>query len=107
MLFPSVIFLSFFAPLFLCCYFLLPWRNVTFFLFSMLFFFWGEHKYIGVLLAFIAINWLFGLLVGRDALPKRRRLFLALGIAANCGLLLDVKKLFGVDDVQRCRCRSG
>lgn len=91
MLFPSVIFLSFFAPLFLCCYFLLPWRNVTFFLFSMLFFFWGEHKYIGVLLAFIAINWLFGLLVGRDALPKRRRLFLALGIAANCGLLLYYK----------------
>ena len=91
MLFPSVIFLSFFAPLFLCFYFLLPWRNVTFFLFSMLFFFWGEHKYIGVLLAFIVINWLFGLLLGRAVLPNRRRLFLALGIVANCGLFFYYK----------------
>lgn len=91
MLFPSVVFLAFFAPLFLCCYFLLPWRNLTFFLFSMAFFYWGEQKYIGVLLAFVAINWLFGLLVGRAALPNRRKLLLALGIAANCGLLLYYK----------------
>ena len=62
MLFPSVVFLAVFAPLFLVCYFALPWRNLTFFLFSLGFFYWGEHKYIGVLLAFVAINYLFGLI---------------------------------------------
>jgi alginate O-acetyltransferase complex protein AlgI len=91
MLFPSVIFLAFFAPLFLLCYFILPWRNVTFFLFSLAFFYWGENKYIGVLLGFIAINYLFGLLVGRATLPVRRKLFLGLGIAANCLLLFYYK----------------
>ncbi len=53
------------------------------FLFSLAFFYWGEHKYIGVLLAFVAINYLFGLLVGRAEQPERRKLFLGLGIAAN------------------------
>ena len=49
MLFPSVVFLAWFAPLFLCVYFFLPWKNLSFFLFSLVFFFWGETKYIGVL----------------------------------------------------------
>ena len=85
MLFPSVVFLAVFAPLFLVCYFALPWRNLTFFLFSLGFFYWGEHKYIGVLLAFVAINYLFGLLVGRAERPERRRLFLGLGVGAVAG----------------------
>ncbi len=91
MLFPSVVFLAVFAPLFLVCYFALPWRNLTFFLFSLGFFYWGENKYIGVLLAFVAINYLFGLLVGRAERPERRRLFLGLGVGANLSLLFYYK----------------
>lgn len=91
MLFPSVVFLAFFAPLFLVAYFTLPWRNVTFLLFSLAFFYWGENKYLGVLAAFIVINWLFGLLVGRAARPRGRQLYLGLGIAANLALLLYYK----------------
>ena len=91
MLFPSVVFLAYFAPLFLLCYFVLPWRNLTFFLFSLAFFYWGEQKYIGVLLAFVLINWLFGQLVGRSAMPSRRKVLLALGIGANCCLLFYYK----------------
>ena len=91
MLFPSVVFLAVFAPLFLVCYFALPWRNLTFFLFSLGFFYWGEHKYIGVLLAFVAINYLFGLLVGRAERPERRKLLLGLGIGANLTLLFYYK----------------
>ena len=91
MLFPSVVFLAFFAPLFLAAYFAMPWRNVTFLLFSLAFFYWGENKYLGVLLAFIVINWLFGLLVGRSDQPGRRKLLLGLGIAANLILLLYYK----------------
>ena len=73
MLFPSVVFLAWFAPLFLCVYFFLPWKNLSFFLFSLVFFFWGETKYIGVLLAYIAVNYLFGLLIGTRNTPALRR----------------------------------
>ncbi len=92
MLFPSVVFLAYFAPLFLCVYFLLPWKNLAFFLFSLAFFYWGETKYIGVLLAYVAINFLFGLLIGtKDTSPLRRKWALAVGVAANCGLLAYYK----------------
>lgn len=91
MLFPSVVFLAYFIPLFLFVYFLLPWKNLTFFLFSLAFFYWGETKYIGVLLAYVAINYLFGLLIGRKTTPVYRRWALAIGVAANCGLLAYYK----------------
>lgn len=91
MLFPSVVFLAYFIPLFLFVYFLLPWKNLTFLLFSLAFFYWGETKYIGVLLAYVAINYLFGLLVGRTAAPLHRRWALAIGVTANCGLLAYYK----------------
>ena len=92
MLFTSVVFLAWFAPLFLCAYFLLPWKNLTFFLFSLAFFYWGETKYIGVLLAYIAINYVFGLLIGTgETAPRRRKWALAIGVAANLGLFAYYK----------------
>lgn len=91
MTFPSVVFLACFAPLFLICYFSLPWKNVIFFLFSLTFFYWGETKYIGVLFAYIFINYLFGRLVGANRLSSKGKGYLALGIVANCSLLFYYK----------------
>lgn len=92
MLFPSVVFLAWFAPLFLCVYFFLPWKNLSFFLFSLVFFFWGETKYIGVLLAYIAVNYLFGLLIGTKNTPAlRRKWALAIGVTADLGILAYYK----------------
>ncbi len=91
MLFPSVVFLAYFAPLFLCAYFLLPWKNLTFLLFSLAFFFWGETKYTGILLAYVAINYIFGLLVGKSRSSSQRKWALAFGVAANCGMLAYYK----------------
>jgi len=94
MTFPSVVFIACFAPLFLICYFSLPKKNLIFFLFSLLFFFWGETKYIGVLITFIGINYVFGLLIGYGSSIFRRKLFLAIGVAANCSLLFYYKYFF-------------
>ena len=91
MLFPSIVFLAYFAPIFLCVYFFLPWKNLTFFLFSLVFFFWGETKYIGILLAYIAVNYIFGLLVGTFGRTKRGRWALGIGVAANLGMLAYYK----------------
>ena len=92
MLFPSVVFLAWFAPLFLCVYFFLPWKNLSFFLFSLVFFFWGETKYIGVLLAYIAVSYLFGLLIGTRNTPAlRRKWALAIGVTADLGILAYYK----------------
>lgn len=91
MTFPSVVFLACFAPLFLICYFTLPWKNLIFILFSLVFFYWGETKYIGVLFAYIAINYVFGRLVGTARQTKRGKNYLALGVLANCSLLFYYK----------------
>lgn len=91
MLFPSVVFLAYFAPIFLAVYFLLPWKNLTFFLFSLAFFYWGEAKYTGILLAFVLINYIFGLLIGGSRTELRKRWALAFGVAANCSLLFYYK----------------
>ena len=91
MLFPSVVFLAYFAPLFLCVHFLLPWKNLTFLLFSLAFFYWGETKYVAVLLAYIAVNYLFGLLIGKYGRTRRGRWALGVGVAANLGMLAYYK----------------
>lgn len=91
MLFPSVVFLAYFAPLFLCAYFLLPWKNLTFLLFSLVFFYWGETKYTGILLAYIVINYVFGLLIGKGREAWQRKWALGIGVATNLGMLAYYK----------------
>jgi len=64
MVFSSVTFLFYFLPLFFLFYYLLPCRNVTILTASLLFYAWGEARYVPLLIAYIPINWTFGLLIG-------------------------------------------
>ena len=52
MVFSSLTFLQCFLPLCLLAYFLVPqkWRNGTLFLFSLLFYAWGEPVYVVLML---------------------------------------------------------
>ena len=61
MVFPSVVFLCYFLPLFLVAYALFPFRNLTILVFSLVFYTWGELFYVTVLLGSIAANYAFGL----------------------------------------------
>ena len=70
MLFSSTTFIYLFLPTVLFCYHILFRRSRTlqniFLLFASLFFYaWGEPRFVLVMIASIAINWLMGLLVDR------------------------------------------
>ena len=91
MVFSSIPFLFYFLPLFFGLYYALPWRNAIILLASLLFYAWGEPRYIPLLLAYILINWAFGLLIARPG--RWRGGFLAAGVASNVSMLLWFKYL--------------
>ena len=89
MVFSSLTFLQCFLPLCLLSYFLVPkaWRNRTLFLFSLLFYAWGEPVYLLLMLASVAVNWGFGLLIER----RRKKVFLILALVLDLGCLAVFK----------------
>lgn len=88
MLFPSPIFLFFFLPAVLFLYFLVPKKlsNLTLLLISLIFYTWGEGKFIVVILISIIVNYFLGILI-----EKRNRVILTAGIIFNLSLLLFFK----------------
>ena len=80
MSFASIGFLVWFLPLVLLAQWLLPWRNATLLLASLLFYAWGDPAHLPVLLFYIFLNWGLGRLMGDQ--PGCRRL-LFLGLALN------------------------
>ncbi len=99
MLFSSITFLWIFLPALIAVYFLAKKffpkaRNYILLVFSLLFYAWGEPKYIFLMLTSIAMNYIFGLLISKNA-PKGRSkkhskkqiIILILSIVANLALL--------------------
>ncbi len=84
MVFSSIIFLFYFLPIVLLLYFLAPsvLRNGVLLTFSLLFYAWGEPIYVFLMLFSIAMNYLFGLVIGRGP-TSLRNIALLLGIAVN------------------------
>jgi len=89
MVFSSITFLFYFLPAFLIFYFLLPWKNLTLLVFSLLFYGWGEPRFLPILIAYIIVNYAFGLLLNRES--GRTDAILIGGLIANFGLLLYFK----------------
>lgn len=89
MLFSSLTFLYGFLPAVLTLYFLAPgaWKNGVLLLASLLFYAWGEPKYVLLMIGSILLFYLCGLAMGRAKTEKGRRGFLILAIAAGVGLL--------------------
>ena len=90
MVFSSIGFLIYFLPLFLLSYVLLPFRNATALIFSVIFYVWGEGYFVALLLASVLINFGAGRLVSVSEGAARRR-FMLLGVAANLSLLFYFK----------------
>ena len=68
MVFSSSVFLFAFLPVFLALYFVMPWRgarNVWLLAASLVFYAWGEPVYVWLMVVAIAVNWLFGLAIGK------------------------------------------
>ena len=89
MVFSNLVFLFLFLPIVLIVYFLAPTRirNTILLIASLLFYAWGEPKYVLLMLFAVFINYLFGLLVGTSLSDRWRRLVLILSILANLGIL--------------------
>ena len=93
MLFSSLEFLYLFLPITLLLYFLAParWRNPLLFAVSLVFYGWGEPRYIALMLFTIAVDYLSGLWMARLATRRGRRVLLAVTVLINLGLLAFFK----------------
>ena len=93
MVFSSITFLFYFLPIFLIVYFATPTikgKNVVALLFSLLFYAWGEPRFVFIFLLSIVFNF-FAALVIDDKSGSSRKLALAVAVAGNL-LLLAVFK---------------
>lgn len=73
MLFSSIPFLFYFLPCVLLVYAIVPRRlkNIVLLLFSLLFYGWGEPKYLWFMLATVVQGYVFGILIERFSASKR------------------------------------
>ena len=92
MLFSSTVFLQYFLPLLLLCYYLIPQRllslrNWILLLFSLVFYAFGGLRCLWLLCAVILLDYLAGLFMSRTGSGKLRRLILILNVILTLGLL--------------------
>lgn len=90
MLFSSITFLYYFLPLFLIIYYITPkkYKNITVLIFSMLFYFLGEPRYIIILILSCIINYILSKKIEKSSHPKR---YLIISLIYNIGQLLIFK----------------
>lgn len=91
MVFTSISFIYYFLPLLLICYFVVPkkFRNIILLMFSVLFYFYGEPKYILLMLIEVLISYVVGLLIGK----YKNKNILIIGIFIHV-LLFGIFKYF-------------
>ena len=89
MVFSSISFLYYFLPIVLLFYFIVPsrFRNLVLLIFSLIFYFYGEPKYIWVLILSCLINYIFGLIMQKH----RKKIYLIMAITFNLLLLCYFK----------------
>lgn len=87
MVFSSMIFLWFFLPIVLIMYFISnkTFKNIILLISSLLFYAWGEPKYILLMILSIALNYVFGLLINKYR--GKDRIILIIAIVSNLWLL--------------------
>ena len=90
MVFSSVIFLFFFLPLVLTLYFAVPfkYKNIILLIFSLIFYAWGEPRYVLLMIVSILMNYGYGIWLDRGGHNEKKRVcILAFAIVVNIGLL--------------------
>lgn len=90
MLFSSLEFLYLFLPLTVTVYFLCPAaaKNAVLLVSSLIFYAWGESKYLFLMLVTVTVNYALGLLISKCRL---RRLWLVTAVVFDVGLLVFFK----------------
>ena len=93
MIFSGIPFLYYFLPAVLLVYGLTPkkGKNGVLLLFSLVFYGWGEPKYLAVMLVCTALGYLFGLALGRAKRPGVRKALLAASVLSSLSFLVYFK----------------
>ncbi len=90
MVFSSTIFLCVYLPLVLLGYYICPkkGRNLFLLIASLVFYAWGEPKYVFLMIFSILVNYIFGRLMDKNRENKKRlKLMLVLSVVIDLGLL--------------------
>lgn len=93
MVFSSLVFLLRFLPIFLICYFIIPQkyikiRNLVLFIFSLIFYAWGEPIYICLMLFSTIFDFINGLCIEKfGPRTKKSKIILIISLVGNLGLL--------------------
>lgn len=89
MVFSSLTFLLLFVPIFFAVYFLVPRRlkNGVLFLFSLLFYSWGEPIYVLLMLFSTLLDYSCGLIIEKNRGAKKAKIALTVSVLVNVGLL--------------------
>ena len=93
MLFSSIPLLYCFLPAVVLVYFLVPrkLKNTVLLLFSLVFYAWGEPKYVFLMLATIAVFYGCGLAIGKANRQKWKKTWLIVSVVVGLGLLAVFK----------------
>ncbi|MEF2575599.1 MAG: MBOAT family O-acyltransferase [Eisenbergiella sp.] len=93
MLFSSIPFLYYFLPPVLALYFFAPkkWKNTVLLLASLIFYGWGEPKYVLLMLVSVFLSYLFGLLIERFRTTPAAKAVCILSVAVSLSFLLYFK----------------
>lgn len=94
MLFSSLTFIFLFLPILLLIYYIAnnKYRNIILLIASLLFYAWGEPKYIVLMLISILVNYIFALLIDRwDKRITLKKFLLIVSIIFNIGFLFFFK----------------
>lgn len=100
MVFSSITFLFYFLPITLAIYYIVPnkFKNIILLISSLVFYFYGEPKYVWLIIMSIIVTYLFGILL--DKYKKKSKLFLILSILIIVGLLMYFKYInFVIENV--------
>ncbi|TVX96673.1 MBOAT family O-acyltransferase [Cohnella terricola] len=90
MVFSSVIFLFFFLPLVLSLYFAVSfkYKNTILLIFSLVFYAWGEPRYVALMIVSIILNYGYGIWIDNAGNRGNKRVsILTMAIVVNIGLL--------------------
>ncbi len=89
MLFSSVPFLFYFLPAVMLCYFIAPkkLKNAVLLGFSLVFYAWGEPRYVFLMAFSILMGYVFALFIEKNRGKKSSKLFAAASVIISVGLL--------------------
>ena len=88
--FSDLLFLYAFLPLCVTAYFIsknIRWRNAVLLIFALIFYAWGDIRFLPLLVCAALVNYGAALLLSRFGEGKRSTAVLAVGIILNLGLL--------------------